>query len=59
LRFEWREAGGPPAAAPARRGFGSRLIERSIGAELRGVVAIDYAETGLTCRFTVSLDRVF
>ncbi len=59
LRFEWREAGGPPAAAPARRGFGSRLIERSIGAELRGEVAIDYAETGLTCRFTVSLDRVF
>lgn len=59
LSFEWREAGGPAVAAPSRRGFGSRLIERSIGAELRGQVAIDYAPEGLACRFTVSLDRVF
>ena len=59
LAFEWREAGGPAVAAPSRRGFGSRLLERSIGAELRGAVAIDYAPEGLVCRFTVSLDRVF
>ncbi len=59
LVFEWREEGGPAVVAPARRGFGSRLIERSIGAELRGQVAIDYAREGLACRFTVSLDRVF
>jgi len=59
LSFEWREAGGPAVAAPIRRGFGSRLIERSIGAELRGQVTIDYEPAGLTCRFTVSLDRVF
>jgi two-component sensor histidine kinase len=59
LSLEWRETGGPPVTAPARRGFGSRLIERSIGGELRGQVKIDYDPTGLTCRFTVSLDRAF
>ncbi|MDG2531003.1 sensor histidine kinase [Caulobacter endophyticus] len=59
LGFEWREEGGPPVTAPTRHGFGSRLIERSIGAELRGQVAIDYAQGGLICRFTVSMDRVF
>lgn len=59
LAFEWREDGGPPVAQPARRGFGSRLIERSIAGELRGEVEIDYAATGLACRFSVSLDRPF
>ncbi|MBI1685984.1 sensor histidine kinase [Caulobacter hibisci] len=59
LAFEWREAGGPPVMPPTRHGFGSRLIDRSIGGELRGQVAIDYAEAGLACRFTVSLDRAF
>lgn len=59
LVFEWRETGGPPAAEPRRRGFGSRLIERSIANELRGVVSADYASTGLTVRFSVPLAREF
>ena len=32
LRFRWEECGGPPVAEPTRKGFGSRLIERSLGA---------------------------
>jgi two-component sensor histidine kinase len=27
LAIRWREAGGPPVAAPERTGFGSRLID--------------------------------
>lgn len=57
LALEWRESGGPPTAPPARRGFGSRLIERSITGELQGRVEIDYAASGLVCRFTVPLAR--
>ena len=36
LRLEWRESGGPPVVAPGRRGFGSRLIERGLAADLGG-----------------------
>jgi len=59
LFFEWRETGGPPTAPPQRRGFGSRLIERSIAGELRGRIAADYSEEGLIVRFDVPLARDF
>jgi len=59
LRFEWRETGGPPARAPERKGFGSRLIERSITGELRGSIEADYGESGLVVRFDVPLARDF
>ena len=49
LRLEWREAGGPPVMPPARRGFGSRMIERGLAAELSGSVTIDFAQSGLVC----------
>ncbi len=29
FRLRWQEQGGPPVATPTRRGFGSRLIERT------------------------------
>lgn len=57
LSLDWRETGGPPASPPARKGFGSRLIERSITGELQGRIQMDYATTGLACRFTVPLAR--
>jgi two-component sensor histidine kinase len=49
LRFTWRESGGPEVKAPGARGFGSRLIERSLAAELRGRVELDYRAEGLVC----------
>ncbi|MCJ2083506.1 PAS domain S-box protein [Methylobacterium sp. J-090] len=52
----WSEQGGPPILAqPTRRGFGSRLIERSFAAEVGGEVRSTYAPTGLTCRLEASL----
>ena len=53
LSLEWRETGGPAPSPPTRRGFGSRLIERSITGELQGSVMIDYNPEGLVCGFTV------
>jgi PAS domain S-box-containing protein len=49
LRLTWREEGGPPVRAPTRRGFGSRLIERGLAAELKGKVVVEFEETGLIC----------
>nr|WP_137830239.1 PAS domain S-box protein [Methylobacterium sp. L1A1] len=52
----WTEQGGPPILVqPARRGFGSRLIERSFAAEVNGDVKLTYTPTGLVCRFEASL----
>jgi two-component sensor histidine kinase len=40
LMLRWVERGGPPMRTPTRRGFGSRLIERSLSAE-SGTATID------------------
>ena len=49
LVLNWREAGGPPVEEPARRGFGLRLVERSIAQELSGVADIAFEPDGLQC----------
>ncbi|HEY8381013.1 MAG TPA: sensor histidine kinase [Microvirga sp.] len=49
LVLRWTEAGGPPVVAPRRRGFGSRLIERSLASDLDGQVDIAFAPTGVVC----------
>ena len=49
LRLVWRERGGPPVTPPRRRGFGTRLIERSLAAEFGGEVKIDFNPEGVVC----------
>lgn len=49
LRLAWRESGGPPVVEPARRGFGSRLLERGLSAELKGQVRLAFPPEGLVC----------
>ncbi len=55
LRLRWEERDGPPVTPPARRGFGSRLIERQISAELGGRALIEYAPEGVVCTLEVPL----
>ena len=55
LEMEWSESGGPPVLPPGRRGFGSRLIDRSIRTELQGTVDLDFAPGGLRVRIRVPL----
>ena len=57
LHLTWRERGGPPAATPTRKGFGSRLIERNVRHDLAGAVELDYADAGFRAEFSVPLDR--
>ena len=49
LLMRWEEKGGPAVKPPSRKGFGSRLIERSLAHDLNGEVRIEYAPTGLVC----------
>ena len=47
LLITWRESGGPPVEAPTSKGFGSRMIERALAADLGATVSFDYAADGL------------
>jgi two-component sensor histidine kinase len=49
LEFLWVESGGPPVQPPTRKGFGSRLIETSLAAELGGEVHLAYRPGGVVC----------
>jgi two-component sensor histidine kinase len=49
LHVVWSEQGGPPVTPPSRRGFGTRLIERGLAAELGGSVQLSYPVSGVTC----------
>jgi len=57
LRLTWTEAGGPPVAEPTRRGFGSRLLQRGVAAELGGSVALKFPPEGLVCVITAPLSE--
>ncbi|HEY8576701.1 MAG TPA: HWE histidine kinase domain-containing protein [Devosia sp.] len=49
LILTWRESGGPAVTPPSEKGFGSRMIERALAADLGATVSFDFAPTGLTC----------
>lgn len=49
IHIEWREENGPEVEPPARRSFGSRLIERGLAGELGGKVSLHFAREGLRC----------
>ncbi|MCW2026587.1 two-component sensor histidine kinase [Bradyrhizobium diazoefficiens] len=57
LRLIWSEIGGPPVTAPVRRGFGSRLIERSARDQLGGEATVDFLPRGVVCTVTCALDE--
>jgi PAS domain S-box-containing protein len=58
LRLEWRESGGPAVEPPASRGFGSRLIERGLEADLGGRAALIFDPAGLVCEIEASLAAI-
>ncbi len=55
LSVEWSETNGPPVAAPAQKGFGSRLIERGLAQELGGRAHIEYRPIGIVCTISAPL----
>ena len=49
IRLVWEERGGPLVRPPAHRGFGSRLIERSIAQDIEGSATLEFRPSGLRC----------
>lgn len=47
LVFSWRERDGPAVSEPARRGFGTELLQRQLRYELSGNATMDFHQDGL------------
>ena len=58
LKLAWRESGGPSVSPPRRRGFGSRLLERSLASDLDGEVHLAFEPSGLVCMIDAPLAKV-
>ena len=56
LVLEWKERGGPQVSTPKERGFGSKLIERTVSAH-GGDVSMRYAAEGVTCLIALPLPQ--
>ena len=54
IKLTWTESGGPPVVAPARRGFGTQMIERTLRGE-QGAAKLEYAPGGLRCSLEIRL----
>lgn len=58
LRLRRAESGGPPVeGAPARRGFGTRVLDGTVRGQLGGTVALSWNVPGLVCDIEVPLGR--
>ena len=56
LCLRWVELGGPVLlGAPARRGFGSRVLDGTVRGQLGGKVALAWAPSGLICDLHVPI----
>jgi len=56
---KWTERGGPPVVAPTKlEGFGSKLVHRSMAAQLGGAITFDWSEEGLVVILRMSKDRL-
>ncbi|HEX8444806.1 MAG TPA: HWE histidine kinase domain-containing protein [Allosphingosinicella sp.] len=56
LRLIWKESDGPSVPEPSARGFGSRLIERGLAADLGGTARLLFEPDGVRCIIEASLD---
>jgi len=57
VRLQWHERNGPAVVPQTHRGFGSRLIEQTVKAQLNGRVALSFEPGGAVCELEVPLDR--
>lgn len=58
LRVKWMERGGPPVLPPERKGFGTRLIERSLAFELGSESTVQYDPLGVVCEIDADFREI-
>jgi two-component sensor histidine kinase len=57
IQLIWHERGGAPVVRPARRSFGTRMME-SLGQQMHGQVELDYQPTGFTYKLDAPLSAL-
>lgn len=55
LHFRWQETDGPPVAPPARTGFGSSLIRKSLASNIGANIELNFVPTGVVLSLTAAL----
>lgn len=58
FHFLWKESGGPRVEPPARKGFGSQLLQRVLAADFGGQVELRFEPSGLVCLLTAPREKV-
>jgi len=58
LTFRWEESGGPPVAAPARKGFGSAVLEQVMSEYCDEHPKVQFKEQGITYEVICSLNAL-
>ena len=58
LTIIWEERGGPEVMPPARKGFGSTLVERLLAAELKGQTKFSYEKSGVICVIETEMSKL-
>ena len=53
--LHWIESGGPSATKPTCEGFGTSIIDRMVGQELKGEIRRDWLAKGLACQLVLRL----
>ncbi len=57
LTLCWQETGGPAVTRPARQGFGTKIMNASIGHQGGGHVSFEWLPSGLRCRLHLSISN--
>src|SRR5690606_20824281 len=57
LQVEWNETCRRAIAPPTKKGFGTKVIEASIGAQLGGRIEHDWRRSGLKCTFSLPMSH--
>jgi two-component sensor histidine kinase/DNA-binding response OmpR family regulator len=57
LNIVWQEAGGPPVQAPAKIGFGTKIISAGLSRQNGDDAEFDWDPAGLKCTITVRCDE--
>ena len=55
IQLTWTEKNGPRVVEPTRKGFGSRMIQLHLAAELGGDVSLDFDVSGVVCEIVTPL----
>lgn len=58
LNLSWQESGGPAVNPPAQKGFGTRVIERSLSQEHQATVDLEFCPSGVRCKIVVPVAEV-